>query len=263
MANKKILTDITNKGIAKVTLNRPDKHNAFDDTMIAALRDTFRALGANDAVRVVILASSGKHFSAGADLNWMQRMAQYDYADNLEDAGALADMLKALYEVPQPTIARVQGAAYGGAVGLVSCCDMAVASEEASFCLSEVKIGLVPATISPYVIRAMGERQARRYFTTAERIDAPTARDIGLVHEVTDADKLDQKLAELVGKLLLNGPHALRESKALVSDFAGRVISAGVVADSCERIARIRVSEEGQEGLSAFLEKRDANWIVD
>ena len=263
MSNELILTDITPNGIAKVTLNRPDKHNAFDDAMIGELRDQFRALAANDAVRVVILASSGKNFSAGADLNWMKRMAEYDFDDNLKDARALADMLRALYEIPQPTIARVQGAAYGGAVGLVSCCDMAVASEEASFCLSEVKIGLIPATISPYVIRAMGERQARRYFTTAERIDAPTARDIGLVHEVTDADKLDQKLAELVGKLVLNGPKALRESKSLVSDFAGRVISAGVIADSCERIARIRGSEEGQEGLSAFLEKRDANWIVD
>lgn len=263
MASELILTEITAKGIAKVTLNRPDKHNAFDDTMIALLRDTFRELAANDAVRVVLLASSGKNFSAGADLNWMKRMAQYDYADNLRDAGALADMLQALYAIPQPTIARVQGAAYGGAVGLVSCCDMAVASEEASFCLSEVKIGLVPATISPYVIRAMGERQARRYFTTAERIDAATARDIGLVHEVTDADKLDQILAELVGKLLRNGPRALRESKALVADFAGREISAAITADSCERIARIRVSEEGQEGLGAFLEKRDANWITD
>jgi methylglutaconyl-CoA hydratase len=190
-------------------------------------------------------------------------MAEYDYDDNHRDAQALAGMLQALATLPQPTIARVQGAAYGGAVGLVSCCDMAVASEAASFCLSEVKIGLIPATISPYVIRAMGERAARRYFTTAERFGAAEAQRIGLVSEVAPADTLDESVEGLVTILLQNGPLAVRASKALVVDFAGREISPELIEDSCGRIARIRVSEEGQEGLAAFLNKRKPAWLGD
>src|SRR5210317_2194718 len=184
MTDSHVTLTIDARGVATVTLDRPDKHNAFDDEVICALKDRFVELAADRTVRVVILASTGKSFSAGADLNWMRRMAEYDFGHNMRDAEQLAAMLKALADLPQPTIARVQGAAYGGAVGLVSCCDIAIAGERASFCLSEVKIGLVPATISPYVIRAIGERAACRYFVTAERFDAARAADLGLVSEV-------------------------------------------------------------------------------
>ena len=263
MTHQTVTTEIDTRGVATVTLNRPEKHNAFDDAMIAELSTAFNALASREDVPVVVLASGGKSFSAGADLGWMQRMAEYDYDDNHRDAQALAEMLRALATLPQPTIARVQGAAYGGAVGLVSCCDMAIASAAASFCLSEVKIGLIPATISPYVIRAMGERAARRYFTTAERFDASEARRIGLVSEVTAAESLDEAIESLVSTLLQNGPLAVRASKALVVDFAGREITPAVIEDSCGRIARIRVSEEGQEGLAAFLNKRKPAWHGD
>jgi methylglutaconyl-CoA hydratase len=263
MDNQTVTTTIDPRGIATVTLNRPEKHNAFDDAVIAELREVFDSMATRDDVRLVVLASEGKNFSAGADLGWMKRMAEYDYDHNHRDAQALAGMLQALYSLPQPTIARVQGAAFGGAVGLVSCCDMAVASESASFCLSEVKIGLIPATISPYVIRAMGERAARRYFTTAERFGANEAQRIGLVSEVVAAEELDEGLEKLLSTLLQNGPAAVRASKALVVDFAGREISPEIIEDSCGRIAHIRVSEEGQEGLSAFLNKRKPGWLGD
>lgn len=257
-----VSTTIDERGVATVTLNRPDKHNAFDDVVIAELRAAFDALAANDTVRVVVLASEGKSFSAGADLGWMKRMAAYDYSDNLADARLLADMLKALYDMPQPTIARVQGAAFGGAVGLVSCCDMAVASERASFSLSEAKIGLIPATISPYVIKAMGERAARRYFTTAERFQAAQALRLGLISELASDDELDNVLNSLISALLQNGPLAVREAKKLVHDVAGHPITPALVEGTCEAIARIRISEEGQEGLGAFLNKRQPRWIA-
>lgn len=263
MTDSTVKLTIDPRGIATVTLNRPEKHNAFDDAVIAELREVFDSMATRDDVRLVVLASEGKNFSAGADLGWMKRMAEYDYDHNHRDAQALAGMLQALYSLPQPTIARVQGAAFGGAVGLVSCCDMAVASESASFCLSEVKIGLIPATISPYVIRAMGERAARRYFTTAERFGANEAQRIGLVSEVVAAEELDEGLEKLLSTLLQNGPAAVRASKALVVDFAGREISPEIIEDSCGRIAHIRVSEEGQEGLSAFLNKRKPGWLGD
>ena len=263
MTDPTVITAVDARGVATVTLNRPEKHNAFDDSIIAQLREAFDALALRDEVRVVVLASEGKNFSAGADLGWMKRMAEYDYDHNLRDAQLLAGMLKALHDLPQPTIARVQGAAFGGAVGLVSCCDMAVADEGASFCLSEVKIGLIPATISPYVIRAMGERAARRYFTTAERFRAAEAQRTGLVSEVAATDTLDETLQSLVTTLLQNGPDAVRESKQLVVDVAGRDISAELIEDTCVRIAHIRVSDEGQEGLGAFLNKRKPNWLGD
>jgi methylglutaconyl-CoA hydratase len=212
-------------------------------------------------VRVVVLASEGKNFSAGADLGWMKRMAEYDYQHNHQDARLLAEMLQALHELPQPTIARVRGAAFGGAVGLVSCCDMAVAEERASFCLSEVKIGLIPATISPYVIKAMGERAARRYFTTAERFPASQALSLGLVSEVVGDGDLDPTINRLIEALLQNGPMAVRAAKRLVADIAGRAITPELIEDTCGRIARIRTSEEGQEGLGAFLAKRKPSWI--
>ena len=247
-------------GVATVMLDRPDKHNAFDDGMIAELRQHFDALAGRDDVRVVVLASSGKSFSAGADLGWMQRMAEYDFGHNMKDAEQLAGMLRALYELPQPTIARVQGAAFGGAVGLVSCCDMAVGSERASFALSEVKIGLIPATISPYVIRAIGERAARRYFMTGERFNAATALQLGLLSELCSGEELDARVDDLVQALLQNGPLAVRAAKDLIAGISGQALSGDLIEDTCARIAHIRVSEEGQEGLAAFLQKRPPAW---
>ncbi|MEH6636020.1 MAG: enoyl-CoA hydratase/isomerase family protein [Halioglobus sp.] len=256
-----VTIQIDDRGVAVITLNRPEKHNAFDDVVIAELRDVFDQLAQREDVRVVILASNGKNFSAGADLGWMKRMAEYDYAHNHKDAQLLAGMLKALHDLPQPTIARVQGAAFGGAVGLVSCCDMAVAAESASFCLSEVKIGLIPATISPYVIKAIGERAARRYFTTAERFRAAEGLRVGLVSEVVAENELDAAVEKLVSTLLQNGPLAVRAAKKLVVDVAGHDISAALIEDTCGRIAQMRISDEGQEGLGAFLNKRKPNWL--
>ena len=256
-----IETDIDSSGVARVTLNRPEKHNAFDDAMIAELRAAFDSLANTKAARIVVVESRGKSFSAGADLGWMQRMAQYDYADNLQDARSLAGMLGALHSLPQPTIARVQGGAYGGAVGLVSCCDMAVAADSATFALTEAKIGLIPATISPYVIRAIGERASRRYFASAERFGAADAQRLGLISEVVPADQLDTALSTLLDSLLANGPEAIKAAKQLVADFAGRPIDEALVEESCERIANIRVSKEGQEGLDAFLNKRRPGWL--
>ena len=257
----RVITDIDDLGVARVRLNNPDKHNAFDDQIIDELTEAFVAIADNSNVRVMVLGSEGKSFSAGADLEWMKRMASYSYEENLRDASALALMLKTLNEIPQPTIARVQGAAFGGAVGLVSCCDMAVAASAASFSLSEVKIGLVPATISPYVIAAIGQRAARRYFVTAERFDAHRALQLGLVNEVVDAEQLDQEIDRLINTLLANGPEAVTGAKQLVFDVAGKPIDQQLIDATCETIAAIRVSEQGQEGLQAFLERRKPQWI--
>lgn len=257
----KVITDIDDHGVAQVRLNNPDKHNAFDDEIIGELTEAFVAIVDNSNVRVMVLGSEGKSFSAGADLEWMKRMASYSYDENLRDASALALMLKTLNEIPQPTIARVQGAAFGGAVGLVSCCDMAVAASAASFSLSEVKIGLVPATISPYVIAAIGQRAARRYFVTAERFDAHRALQLSLVNEVVDAEQLDQEIDRLINTLLANGPEAVTGAKQLVFDVAGKPIDQQLIDATCETIAAIRVSEQGQEGLQAFLERRKPQWI--
>ncbi len=257
----KVITDIDDHGVARVRLNNPDKHNAFDDEIIGELTEAFVTIADNSNVRVMVLGSEGKSFSAGADLEWMKRMASYSYDENLRDASALALMLKTLNEIPQPTIARVQGAAFGGAVGLISCCDMAVAASAASFSLSEVKIGLVPATISPYVIAAIGQRAARRYFVTAERFDAHRALQLGLVNEVVDAEQLDQEIDRLINTLLANGPEAVTGAKQLVFDVAGKPIDQQLIDATCETIAAIRVSEQGQEGLQAFLERRKPQWI--
>ena len=256
----KVITEIDSLGVARITLNNPDKHNAFDDQIIGQLTEAFVAIASNSDVRVMVLGSEGKSFSAGADLEWMKRMASYSYDENLRDASALALMLKTLNQMPQPTIARVQGAAFGGAVGLVSCCDMAIAATNASFSLSEVKIGLVPATISPYVIAAIGERWARRYFLTAERFDAQRAMQIGLVNEAVNAEQLDQQINSLIEALLVNGPEAVMAAKQLVFDVSGKPIDQNLIDHSCEVIAAIRVSEQGQEGLNAFLEKRKPHW---
>ena len=247
-------------GVARVTLANPDRHNAFDDAMIAELAGIFAALGNDSEVRVVVLGAEGRSFSAGADLAWMQRMAGYGYDDNLADAQALAAMLHTLNTLPRPTIARVQGAAFGGAVGLVSCCDLAVGTPRASFCLSEVRIGLVPATIAPYVVRAIGARAARRYFQTAERFDAQTALQLGLLTRVVEEQDLDDAIAALAAELAGNGPEALKTAKQLVFDVADRPVDADLRQATSELIAAVRVSDEGQEGLRAFLEKRPAAW---
>lgn len=257
-----VTTAIDARGVATVTLDNPAKHNAFDDTIIAELTAAFTAVDKNPAVRVMVLASSGRSFSAGGDLNWMKRMASYSHEENLQDAQALAKLLHVLNFMGKPTIARIQGAALGGAVGLVSCCDMAVATERASFSLSEVKIGLMPATISPYVVAAMGQRACRRYFTTAERFSAEEALRLGLVAQVmADEEALDTAVAALVEQLLANSPAAVAAAKKLVFEVADQVIDETLIAMTCERIADIRASAEGQEGLSAFLEKRSPQWI--
>lgn len=259
--SSKLLTEIDSEGIATVTLNRPEIHNAFDDKLIRELGETFDSLGGNSKIRALVLAANGKSFSAGGDLNWMKRVTGYTEDENRTDAAALAAMLHKLDTFPAPTIARVQGAAFGGGVGLVSCCDMAVASERASFCLSEVKIGLVPATISPYVINAMGARQARRYFVTAERFSAERAREIGLVSEVCAEEELDLEVQKLVSAIAGNGPQAVVTSKQLAMSMSNRVINRELQAQTSNLIAAVRVSPEGQEGLGAFLEKRAPRWI--
>ncbi|MFK8050607.1 MAG: enoyl-CoA hydratase/isomerase family protein [Halioglobus sp.] len=267
MTNELISVTQDARGVATVTMSNPDKHNAFDDEIIALLTDAFEAIARNESVRVMILASTGKSFSAGADLNWMKRMAGYSYEENLKDAQALAKMLRVLNFMPQPTIAKVQGAAFGGAVGLVSCCDMAVGSSNALFSLSEVKIGLIPATISPYVVAAIGARASRRYFTTAERISSETALHLGLLSEVCAVEKLDGCVDQLIHALLDNSPAAVRAAKSLVFDVARESVkndgsSDALIDMTSERIAAIRVSEEGREGLGAFLDKRTPNWKV-
>ncbi|MFO1316005.1 MAG: enoyl-CoA hydratase/isomerase family protein [Burkholderiales bacterium] len=252
--------DVRN-GIGIVSLDRPDVHNAFNDTLIAELTDALVALEAEDDVRVVVLAGNGPTFCAGADLNWMKKAAGYSRAQNVADARALAKMLHTLAELPKPTVARVHGAAYGGGVGLTACCDIAIAAAEAKFALSEAKLGIIPATISPYVIRAIGARQASRYFLTAERFDAAEAFRIGLVHDIVPIAQLDDRVNELLGPLLLAGPHAQRECKALIRAVAGRPIDAKVVADTVRRIAAVRSTPEAKEGMTAFLGKRPAAWV--
>jgi methylglutaconyl-CoA hydratase len=246
-----------------VTLNRADRHNAFDDVLIAELTEALQALEAEDGIRVVILAAAGRSFSAGADLNWMKRMAAYSMEDNRRDALALGTLMRTLAQLAKPTIARVQGAAYGGGVGLVACCDIAVATQDATFSFSEVKLGLVPAVISPYAIAAIGERAARRYFLTGERFEAAEAWRLGLVHELCrDADDMDEKIGTIVDALLACGPVAQREAKDLVRAVAGRPVTAELIEETAGRIARIRSSPEGREGVGAFLEKRRAAWIA-
>ena len=247
--------------VASVVLNRPDRHNAFDETLIADLTATFVALDADDSIRAVVLAGAGKSFCAGADLHWMKRMAGYSDTENLADAHGLAAMLRALYGMAKPTIARVHGAARGGGVGLVACCDIAVAAREATFALSEAKLGLIPATVGPYVIEAIGARQARRYFLTAERFDAAEAFRIGLVHDVVPAVALDPRINELLGALLAAGPRAQLECKALIRGVAHRPIDEDIVKGTAEHIAAVRASPEAREGVAAFLGKRKPAWL--
>ena len=248
--------------LAIVTLNRPEVRNAFNDEVIAELTQAFTELGARSDVRCIVLAANGKAFCAGADLNWMRSMADYSHAQNFDDAGRLANMLATIYRCPKPTIARIQGDVYAGGTGLVAACDIAISVDTANFCLSEAKLGLVPSTISPYVIRAMGARMAHRYFLTAERFDAAAALSMGFVHETTTLDALDAKVDELVQLLLANGPAAVPLCKKLVQDVAGLEITPDLVKLTVASIADVRVSEEGREGLQSFLQKRKPAWLL-
>jgi methylglutaconyl-CoA hydratase len=249
-------------GVSTVTLNRPEVRNAFNDEVIAEMAAVFAELGERPEVRCIVLAGNGPAFCAGADLNWMKSMADYTRDENLADAQVLARMLRVLYDCPKPTIARIHGDAYAGGTGLVAACDIAVSADTAQYCLSEVRLGLIPATISPYVIRAMGARAAHRYFLTAERFSAAEALRIGFVHEVVPAEALDAKVAELARALVNNGPAAMKACKQLLHDVASRRISTALVQMTVEGIADIRVSEEGREGVASFLQKRKPGWVL-
>jgi methylglutaconyl-CoA hydratase len=248
--------------VALVTLDRPDLHNAFDETLIAELTRALHELDRSPDVRAVVLLGAGRSFSAGADLNWMKRAAGYEYARNLEDARALARLLHTLATLSKPTIARVHGPAFGGGVGLVACCDIVFASHEATFALTEAKLGLIPATIGPYVVEAIGVRAARRYFVSTEKFDAGEAYRLGLVHELAPTiEALDERINELLGTLILAGPHAQAAAKALLRAIAHRPIDDALVADTAERIATLRATDEAREGIAAFLERRSPAWV--
>jgi methylglutaconyl-CoA hydratase len=246
---------------ARVSLNRPAVRNAFDDTTVAELTRAFRELGSDRTVRAIVLDAHGPAFCAGADLNWMQRMAAYSDDENRADAALLADMLHTIYCCPQPVLAKVQGDCYAGGMGLVAACDIALTVEHAHFCLSEVRLGLIPATIAPYVIRAMGAQAARRYFVSAERFDAAEALRIGFVHQVVAAEALDATADALLKALVSNSPNAVRQAKQLVRDVGGAPLDAALIARTVEGIAQIRASGEGREGVRSFLEKRKPNWL--
>ncbi|GAA3546920.1 enoyl-CoA hydratase/isomerase family protein [Zobellella aerophila] len=257
-----VLLRYQDQGVAELILNRPDKHNAFDDHMILALIEMLEQTDKDPQVRALVLRSQGPHFSAGADLAWMKRMARNSRQDNIEDAHRLARLMRLLNHHSKPTIALVQGAAFGGAVGLAACCDLVIATRQSRFCLSEVSIGLIPAVISPYVLRAIGERQARRYFLTAESFGAEQALEFGLVHQlVDDAEQLAASCQSLLQRLANNSPQAMQAAKSLIFAVSQKPIDNAIIADTARRIADIRVSAEGQEGLSAFLDKRKPSWI--
>jgi methylglutaconyl-CoA hydratase len=248
--------------VAEVWLNRPDVRNAFNDEVIAELTAAFAQLARDAQVRVVVLSGRGKAFCAGADLNWMRAMADYSWEQNREDAQRLADMLWTLDQCPVPVVGRVQGDCYAGGMGLAAICDVLVASRNVTFCLSEARLGLLPATISPYVVRAMGPQAARRYFVTAERFSAAQAHAMGLVHELCEPEALDAKVAEIVATLVANGPAAVKACKQLVRDIAGQELTEALRAETARRIADIRASSEGKEGVQSFLGKRSPNWQV-
>ncbi|WP_046113726.1 enoyl-CoA hydratase/isomerase family protein [Aquincola tertiaricarbonis] len=253
--------DISHQGpVAWLWMSRAEVHNAFDESLIAELTGALQALDADEAVRVIVLAGRGKSFSAGADLNWMKRQGAASTEDNLVDARRLAELFRVLAECRTPTIARVQGAAMGGGMGLAAACDICVASTAASFATSEVRLGILPGVISPYVVRAIGERQAYRYFQTAERISAARARELGLVHEVAEPEQLDAAVQAVVDALLAGGPKAQAASKALIRAVAHRPVDAALIEDTARRIAELRATPEAKEGLGAFLDKRAPAW---
>ncbi len=253
---------LDSRGVLTLHLNRPEVHNAFGERLIRELTETLHAAEDDPAVRLVVLTGTGKSFSAGADVNWMSSMVGASVEENEQDAQRLARMLRRLNYFPKPTIARIQGAAFGGGVGLVACCDITIAADTAQFALTEVRLGLVPAVISPFVYRCLGESHARRYFLTAERFDAKAAQQIGLVQIVVPADGLDDAVAEQVEMLLQGGPTALKQAKRLVFNVAGHdnTRQRQIDEDNARLIARLRVSEEGQDGLRAFLDKRLPSW---
>ena len=250
------------RGVATLTLNRPEKHNAFDDTLIAHLTGELKRINDDESVRVIILTGAGKSFSSGADVNWMRSMTDFSEEENFEDAARLAELLSVIKHLNKPVIARVNGHAFGGGLGLVACCDIAIGVESAKLAFTEVRLGLVPAVISPYVIAAIGERQARRYFLSAETIDATRAVEIGLLHEVTTTDQLDDTVEKVINALLKGGPKALAAAKHLVATVTGAHEEGDqkLRNRTTEIIAQLRVSDEGQEGLSAYLEKRPPHW---
>lgn len=254
--------DVKNEGrVATVTLNRPEVRNAFNETTIAEITQVFTTLGQDDDVRAIVLAANGPAFCAGADLHWMKKMAGFTHEENRADAARLAEMLRSVYACPKPVVAKIQGDCYAGGMGLAAACDIAIAAETVQFCLSEVKLGLMPATISPYVIKAMSENAARRYFLTAERFCAREAHRIGFIHTVTTAGELDAAVAGVVKALTSNSPNAVKETKRLVQDVAGAPLTAELIADTAVRIASIRSSDEGREGVRAFLEKSKPSWL--
>jgi methylglutaconyl-CoA hydratase len=256
--------------LATVTLNRPEVRNAFNEIMIAELTQAFASLGQDASVRAIVLAANGPAFCAGADLNWMKKMATYSHDENFADALQLALMLRTIYQCPKPTVARVHGDCYAGGMGLVTACDMVVAAAQVNFCLSEVKLGLIPATISPYVIKAMGEQMARRYFLTAERFSATSAWRFGMVHELVESAALDadlthllnERVASITDALLANSPHAVAQAKVLVREVVGQTVDTHLLDNTAKRIAQIRSSPEGREGVASFLEKRKPSWLA-
>jgi methylglutaconyl-CoA hydratase len=248
-------------GVVWLTLDRPEVHNAFDDRLIAGLTAELARLGADAGVRVVVLTGAGRSFSAGADLTWMRRTASYGEAENLADATALARLMHTLNDLPKPTVARVNGAALGGGTGLVACCDIVVASEQAVFGTTEVRLGLIPSVIGPYVLAAIGPRHARRLMLTGERIGAAEALRLGLVHEVVAPEQLDLTVERIIGELLKSGPDAIAAAKRLIRDLSGRPIEPSLIEETAQRIAALRATGEAREGVGAFLEKRSPAWL--
>jgi methylglutaconyl-CoA hydratase len=263
MTRPLFLEQVDERGVAWITLTREEVHNAFDDRLIDELTRALTGFDSDPRVRIVVLGAQGRSFSAGADLNWMKRMAGYGEAENLADARALAGLMARLDKLSKPTLALVQGAALGGGVGLVACCDIAIAAESAVFALTEVRLGLIPAVISPYVIAAIGSRAARRYFLTAERFSAEEAYRLGLVHDVVPSGRLQTRGKEIIEVLLAGGPVAQRQSKDLIAAVSWRPIEAAVLEDTARRIATVRVGAEAQEGMAAFFAKRKPNWTPD
>lgn len=261
MTDKVLLTDIDNRGVARLTMNRPGVKNAFNEDLIVAIADAVKTIAADLSVRAIVLTGAGDAFSAGGDLNMMRSAGEASSAENKDEARRLAHMLHTIYDAPKPVIALVNGATMGGGVGLVAACDIAIASDTAFFALSEARLGLIPAVISPFVIEAIGARQARRYFLTGERFDTETARRLGLIHMAAMAEQLEATLDGALKSLLACGPCAQREAKDLIRSVAGRAITDDIMEETAGRIARLRASDEGKEGMSAFLEKRKPNWV--
>ncbi|WP_375201130.1 enoyl-CoA hydratase/isomerase family protein [Hyphococcus sp.] len=263
MSEQVLITTIDSSGVARLTMNRPDIRNAFNEELISEICEAMGRLNADPNVRVVVLTGAGKAFSAGADLNMMKRAAKYSAAENKDDARRLAHMLYSIYHSPKPTVALVNGPAMGGGLGLIAACDIAIGADTAFFALSEVRVGLIPAVISPFVIQAITVRQARRYFTSGERFDAAEARRIGLLHKIVNADALNDALEDMLGELLLCGPHSQALAQELIHKVAYRPLADAVMEETAGMIAKTRASDEGKEGVTAFLEKRKPTWLKD